>query len=355
MRFDDERRSLLAGAPVAAAMAALAGCAKGAGGKAGSGAQDILGPARTVAWAVGTTGSDFVLDISVGAADAAKMLGWRFMRVLNTQVTPEAHIDAIRQAVTSRADVVITVDWYTAVANEIAEGVKTGTRFAIVDSINDPDPLAALGVPFAGQEPQAMGEVIGARIAQALSERGVREGVVLVGNPFPGSANLVQRIQGIQDGLAKTSNGQAGTYRLVTFADSAAQDAAASVAAYKSKITETGDIVAHAVVGAEMSAVPLTTALTELNVAPGSLVIGGWASGLKMLDLVKEKRIDFVLDENLYSQGFMAVWAAWLMLERGMPALDLSGGYVMVTPQNVETMIASYAKRRTIARDYGLA
>lgn len=327
---------------------ALAACGRGAGADDKSGK---LGKARTVAWAVGTTGSDFVTEISVGAADAAEMLGWRFNRILNTQPTPDAHVNAIRTAVTARSDVIVTVDWYQAVVDEIAAGQKSGSHFAVVNSANNPAGLAPLNVPFVGQEPRATGRIMGERIAQALKARGVAQGSVLVGNPFPGSLNVEERIRGIGDGLAASGSG----LKMVSFADSAASDSALSVGLYKAKITEVGDVVAHAVAGSEMSAIPLTKALAELGTKPADVIVGSWVSSLKTLNLVKDGQISFALDENLYYQGFMAVLLAWSMLERGMPAASLTSGHTWVTPENVATLIASYEDRKSAAKAYGLS
>lgn len=345
---DKTRRAILAGAPALGALA-LAACSKPASAESDGSAH--LGAAKTVAWAVGTTGSDFVLEISLGAADAAEMLGWRFNRILNPAPTPDAHINAIRQAVTSRADVVITVDWYQAVVDEIALGQKKGVAFAVVNSANNPDTLAPLNVPFVGQQPYDNGRLMGERIGRALLERGVTMGTVLAGNPFPGSLNLEQRIQGVAEGLA--ASGATGL-KLVSFADNSASDAAASVALYKAKITEIGDVVAHAAAGGEMSAIPLTKALSE-NGTKGKALIGGWISSLKVLNLIKAGEMDFAIDENLYFQGFMAVMLAWSMVERGMPAVTLSSGHAWVTPENVEAIIGSYAKRKSAAGAYGLS
>lgn len=345
--IDPTRRSLLGAAPALGALAALAACTPR---REPQGEDGALGPTRHVAWAVGTTGSDFVMEISLGAADAAEMLGWRFTRILNAQASPDAHINAIRQAVTMRADVVLTVDWYQAVVDEIAAGQKRGSHFAVVNSLNNPDTLPPLQVPFVGQQPRDTGRLMGARIAAALAARDVRAGTVLTGNPFPGSLNVEERIRGIGEGLAAAG----GELKLVSFADNAAQDATASVALYKAKITEVGDVVAHAVAGSEMSAIPLSKALSELQGARQA-VVGGWASSLKVLNLIKSGEMDFALDENLYYQGFMAVLLAWSMLERQMPAVTLASGHAWVTPDNVDAMIASYDRRKASAVRYGLA
>jgi simple sugar transport system substrate-binding protein len=339
------RRALVGTAPALGALVALAACTRA---NSSSGKDRALGPARTVAFAVGTPGSDFVTEISLGCADAAEMLGWRFRRVLNTQPTPDAHITAIRQAVTSRADVVVTVDWYQAVVDEIVAGAKQGVHFALVNSIDNAAALAPLNVPFAGQQPRETGKLMGERIAEALKAKGIVSGTVLAGNPFPGSLNVEQRIAGIGDGLAALPG-----VKLVSFADGSAQDAVASVGLYKAKIAEAGNVVAHAAAGGEMSAVPLVKALSGA-VGPRP-VVGSWTSSLKQLDLVKDGSIDFALDENLYYQGFLAVLLAWSMLERGMPAATVSSGCSWVTPHSIDAMIASYQTREAKAAAYGLA
>jgi len=346
---DVSRRFLLGSAPALGLAAALAACGRK---ESQDKTSSQLGPARTVTWAVGTTGSDFVTEISLGVADAAEMLGWTFHRVLNTQPTPDAHINAIRQAVTMRSDVVVTVDWYQAVVDEIVAGQAKGSHFALVNSANNPDTLAPLNVPFVGQEPRDTGKLMGERIAKALAERGVTSGSVLIGNPFPGSLNVEQRIQGVADGLAAAG---ATGLKTVVFADNSAADSATSVGLYKAKITETGDVVAHAVAGSEMSAIPLSKALQEMGADASKLVIGGWASSLKVLNMVKSGEMNFALDENLYYQGFMAVLLAWSMLERGMAATTLSSGHTWVDPSNVDKIIDSYNRRKSMAAAYGLS
>ncbi|MES1972374.1 MAG: substrate-binding domain-containing protein [Pseudomonadota bacterium] len=335
------------GASPALALVALAACSRG-GGAAKT--VSALGPARTVAWAVGTPGSDFVLEISLGIADAAEMLGWRFTRVLNAQPTPDAHVNAIRQAVTARADVVVTVDWYQAVVDEVAAGQRQGAHFAIVNSLNNPEAMAPLNVPYVGQDPRDSGRLVGKRIGEALAKRGVSTGSVLVGNPFPGSLNVEERIAGLGEGLAGTPG-----LKLVSFPDGSAQDAATSVGLYKAKIGRLGDVVAYVAASGEMSAVPLFKALGELEPAGQKPLVGGWVSSLKVLNLVKSGQMAFALDENLYLQGFMAVQLAWSMLERRMPAMTLDSGHNWVDSANVDAMIASYQRRKDAARAYGLA
>jgi simple sugar transport system substrate-binding protein len=339
------RRALFAAAPLLGAAVALAGCAHGG---AGAGGAKALGPARTVAFAVGTPGSDFVTDISLGCADAATMLGWTFRRVLNPQPTPDAHINAIREAVTARNDVIVTVDWYQAVVDEIAAGQKQGAHFALVNSANNPDSLAPLNVPFAGQPSRDNGRLLGARLAAALRAKGVAGGTVLVGNPFPGSANVEERIAGIGEGLAALAG-----VKMVSFPDGAAQDPVASVGLYRAKMAALGGVVGHAVAGGEMSAVPLMKALGGMS-GPRPTV-AGWSSSLAALNLVKSGAMDFALDENLYYQGLLAVLMAWSMLERGLPAISLSAGHSWVEPHTVDAMIHSYQLRRQQAVAYGLA
>ena len=290
------------------------------------------------------------MEISLGAADAAEMLGWQFTRILNASSSPDAHISAIRQAVTMRADVVLTVDWYQAVVDEIAAGQQRGVHFAVVNSMNNPDTLQPLRVPFVGQQPRDTGRLMGGRLAQMLVARGVLRGSVLTGNPFPGSLNGEERIRGIAEGLASVAG-----LKLVTFADGAAQDAVTSVALYKAKITATGDVVAHAVAGGELSAIPLFKALHELQPSVQKVVTGGWVSSLTVLNLIKSGDMDVALDENLYYQGFMGTVLAWSMLEREMPAVTMGSGYAWVTPDNVDATIASYRRRKTSAARHGLA
>ncbi len=335
-------------APLVGGMAFLSACGQSAKADVGS---EALGPQKTVAWAVGTTGSDFVTEISVGAADAAEMLGWRFNRILNPLPTPDAHVAAIRNAVTSRADVILTVDWYQAVIEEIKAGQKEGVQFAVVNSASNLDELAPLNVPFVGHEPRSTGRMMGERIARTLAEQGITSGSVLVGNPFPGSVNVEERIRGIADGLAAGG----GELTMATFPDSSATDSTLAVGLYKSKITELGDVVAHAVAGGEMSAIPLTKAVSELGGDAQKALIGSWVSSLKTLNLVKSGEIAFALDEGLYYQGFLAVLLAWSMLERKMPAVSMPSGTVWVSADNVDAVIESYNTRKAAAEAYGLS
>ncbi|WP_077228420.1 substrate-binding domain-containing protein [Sphingomonas hengshuiensis] len=346
MTVETGRRGVLSGIPIAGALLALAACSKSGSGSETGGK---LGRQRSVAWAVGTPGSDFVLEISLGAADAAEMVGWKFNRILNAQPSPDAHINAIRQAITARSDVILTVDWYQAVIDEVAKGQKQGSHFAIVNSANNPDTLAPLNVPFVGQQPRDAGRMIGERIAATLKAGGVTSGSVLVGNPFPGSLNVEERILGVRDGLGS------GGLRLVSFPDGSAADAATAVGLYKAKIREVGDVVAHAAAGGEMSAVPLAKALAELGETPGSILVVGTVSSLKVLNLVKSGVMRFAIDECLYYQGFFAVLLAWSMIERGMPAVSMAPGHIWVTPDNVEAMIQSYETRKKAAAAYGLS
>lgn len=325
------------------AFAVLGGCAR-SGGQGG----DDLGGARSVAFAIGTPGSDFVHEISLGCADAAEALGWRFSRVLNAQPTPDAHVNAIRQAVTARNDVVVTVDWYQAVVEEVARAQPQGTRFAMVNSLNNPEGMAKYQVPFSGQNPGDVGRLLGGRIARELARRGQARGAVLVGNPFPGSLNVEERIAGIAEGL----KAQPGL-RMVSFADGSAADAATSVALYKAKIGETGDVVAHVAASGEMGAVPLLKALDELGGA--TPLVASTVSSLKMLDFVKRGQVAFALDENLYMQGFSAVMLAWSTMERGLAPLRTAPGCTWVEPGNVDAMIAGYRKRREAAKAHGLS
>lgn len=327
------------------ALAALAGCAR-APVKTGS----ALGASRSVAFAIGTPGSDFVLEISLGCADAAEALGWRFSRVLNPQPTPDAHVNAIRQAVTAHNDVVVTVDWYQAVVDEVARAQAQGTHFAIVNSLNNADAMAKFAVPFCGQNPSEVGQMLGARMAQELARRGKTQGTVLVGNPFPGSANVEQRIAGIGEGL-KSQPG----LKLVSFADGSAADAATSVALYKAKIREAGNVVAHAAASGEMGAVPLLKALDELGGSVPPTLVASTISSLKVLDFIKQGRVAFALDENLYLQGFNAVMMAWSTLERGVSPLQSAPGCTWVDAANVAAVTAGYHKRQEAAKAYGLS
>ncbi len=179
----------------------------------------------------------------------------------------------------------------------------------------------------------------GYNLAQYLASKFPATGPikVLIGVSAPGQNWSEQRAEGVEKYLAEYKKAHAD--RSVTWTR---MDSGTDLATTASRV------------GAYLNAHPDTTAyfdtgfweagvaqsLKNHGVKPGKILLGGFDLVPVVLTLMKEGYIQVAVDQQPYTQGFLGVVQAYLMTRFKLGAWSVDTGDNLVTPANVDVVIA---------------
>ncbi|MGH7122322.1 MAG: sugar ABC transporter substrate-binding protein [Acetobacteraceae bacterium] len=196
-------------------------------------------------------------------------------------------------------------------------------------------PELALRASFIGQNFIPAGYNLAQYVATEFPKTGPIK--ILIGVSAPGQNWSEQRAEGIQKYLAEYK--KAHPDQSVT---------------WKRMDSGTDLAVTAARVGAYLNAHPDTTAyfdtgLWEAGVAqslknhgvkPGKILLGGFDLVPAVLTMMKAGYIQAAVDQQPYTQGFLGVMQAYLMTRFKLGAWSVNTGDNLVTPANVDAVIA---------------
>jgi simple sugar transport system substrate-binding protein len=319
----------LAVAAVAGLALAVSGCSSqgGAPSAPGGAGGSTAGPTLTIAMVTHEApGSTFWDRIRAGAEQAAKQHGIE----LKYSNDPEAGKQAtlIQNAIDSKVDgIAVTFAAPDSVGPALQKAVQAGIPGVVFNSgIDTYQKYGAL--MYFGSDESLAGESAGARLAQAGG------GKALCVVHEQGNVSLETRCEGVKKGLPNTENIQVNGQDLPS-----AQQTLAAKLSQEPAITDIVTLdagIAGAAVQAKEGAGSQAKIVT-FDLSPD------------VVQAIKDKKIEFSVDQQPNLQGYEAVDTLWLQLTNGN---DLGGGKPVLTgPSFVDATnidkIAGYARNNT--------
>jgi simple sugar transport system substrate-binding protein len=332
MRIDRSRRSLRVLAVVAVASAALAACSSQGGAPAsqpaaGGGGGGGTGQSYTIAMITHEAPGDSFWDkIRAGAEQAAKDTGVTLKYSNNQDSGQEATL--VQNAIDSKVNgIAVTLAYPDAVGPASQKAIQAGIPVVAFNSgISN---YKQYDIPmYFGSDEDAAGQAVGTRLSQA----GGGKAICVIQEQ--GQVALETRCAGVKKTFANTENLQ------VTGTDlpSVQQTIGA-------KLQQDPSINWVVTLGA-----PYALAAAQAKADAGSQAkIATFDLNADAANAIKDKKIEFSVDQQPYVQGYQAVTMLWLNLTNGN---DLGGGKPVLTgPSFVDSTnidkIATYAANNT--------
>jgi simple sugar transport system substrate-binding protein len=326
-----KRLTVVAGLATAAALA-LAACSGGGAPAAqqavagsGGGAGDNSG--YTIAMITHETPGDTFWDkIKAGANQAAKNNGITLK--YSNDPDPGKQATLIQNAVDSKVDGIATT---LATPDALAGAVKSADDAGIpVVAFNSGiDQYAQVGASmYFGSDENLAGETAGKRIAEAGGKK------VLCVIQAAGSVALEARCAGVKKGVAATENIQVN-----------GADDPSVVSALQAKLAQDKSIDYIVTLGAPIA----LDALKAMEAAGSSAKLVTFDLNVDAAQAIKDKKIEFSIDQQPYVQGYLAVQALYLNKKNGN---DIGGGKAVLTgpsfvdASNIDTILP-FAKNNT--------
>ncbi|MCU1537446.1 MAG: sugar transporter substrate-binding protein [Humibacillus sp.] len=326
------RKSLTVAAGMAtAAVFALAACSGGGApatsstGGSGGGSGDSSG--YTFAMVTHETPGDTFWDkIKAGANQAAKNNGITLK--YSNDPDPGKQATLIQNAVDSKVDGIATT---LATPDALAGAVKSANDAGIpVVAFNSGiDQYAKVGAKmYFGSDENLAGATAGKRIAAAGGKK------VLCVIQAAGSVALEARCAGVKAGLPATENIQVN-----------GADDPSVVSALQAKLAQDSSIDYIVTLGAPIA----LDALKAMDAAGSKAKLVTFDLNVDAAQAIKDKKIEFSIDQQPYVQGYLAVQALYLNKKNGN---DIGGGKAVLTgPSFVDStnidQILPFAKNNT--------
>jgi simple sugar transport system substrate-binding protein len=285
-----------------------------------------------IAFVSGPLNDSFFPPLYQGAQDAAKALGVK----LNYIPIDEADIEAssartMQAAIAQKPDAIVVGDFVTSVVDPfIKQAVAAGIPVYVNQSGQDQwQADGAFG--FVGQQGPEVGKVA----AQRLSGAGAKNILCVInvpGNPY---------LQAICKGLAeeiKTLGGASANLELPT-ADSTDQaKVSRDIGAYlQSHKTVDAIFTENAAVGTAASAAVDAAQLT------GKIHVGTMEISKVALQQVQSGKIDFLINEQPYLDGYFGVVFAYLYAKYGLsPVGPVATGPSVVDKKNIDKILTVF-------------
>jgi simple sugar transport system substrate-binding protein len=335
MKIDRSRRSLRALAAVAVASVALVACssqggappsAPAAGGGGGGGGGN--GQNLTIAMITHEAPGDSFWDkIRSGAEQAAKDTGVQLKYSNNNDAGQQATL--VQNAIDSKVNgIAVTLAFADQVGPAAQKAVQAGIPVVAFNSgINDYTKYG-IGMYF-GSDEDVAGQAVGQRLTQA---GGGGKTICVVQEQ--GSVALEARCAGVKKTFPNTENLQVNGTDLPSVQQTIG-----------AKLQQDPSISNIVTLGAPIALAALqgkTDANSQAKIATFDL-------NADAANAIKDKKIEFSVDQQPYVQGYMAVTTLWLNLTNGN---DLGGGKPVLTgPSFVDSTniekIATYAANNT--------
>ncbi|MER7072773.1 substrate-binding domain-containing protein [Terrabacter sp. NPDC000476] len=326
------RKSLTVAAGVATAAAlALSACSSGGApatsstGGGGGGAGDNSG--YTFAMVTHETPGDTFWDkIKAGAQQAAKNNGITLK--YSNDPDPAKQATLIQNAVDSKVDGIATT---LATPDALAGAVKSANDAGIptVAFNSGIDQYAQVGAKmYFGSDENLAGTTAGKRIAEA----GGKKALCVI--QASGSVALEARCAGVKSGLPATENIQVN-----------GADDPSVVSALQAKLAQDSSIDYIVTLGAPIA----LDALKAMDAAGSKAKLVTFDLNVDAAQAIKDKKIEFSIDQQPYVQGYLAIQALYLNKKNGN---DIGGGKPVLTgPSFVDAsnidQILPFAKNNT--------
>jgi simple sugar transport system substrate-binding protein len=298
--------------------------------------------------------ADFNVPIDLGFRDFADAYGWKYQKInTGTALDPTKIINGARTAIQAKPQVLVLYAGIEGLANVVKEANSAGIKVLANNTIV-PD-VAALNVPYIGQEFVSAGTTLGLVMGDELFKRGKKSGVVIDSNPAPGNLATEQRHQGFVIGLKQFNAKNKTQYVAQQFYDSS-YTPPKSLTLYSAKFKQLGSqligIGSTGVVPGEV----ILDAVKQAGFKPGQIPIVSHDTSPKLDAAVKDGWIQALMDQQLYSQGFIAAAEGWQWVARDfIPAPTFDTGELVITKANIDAVAARDDAVTARAKKLGIA
>jgi len=281
--------------------------------------------------------ASFNLPIDVGFRDFTDAYGWTYQKIsTGTTLDPTMIVSATMEAIQIKPDVLVIYAGVNGLTNAVSQAIAAGIK-VIANNTIVPE-VAALGVPYVGQQLISSGITLGQLMGTALLARGFKKGVVLDGNSAPGNLATEQRHTGLTTGLNQFNKTHGTAYTTIDFYDQA-ETPPQSLTLYAAKFKELGkSLIGIANTGVVSTSVQLV-AVVKAGFKPGEYPMFGFDTSPQVDTAIKDGWIQATIDQQLYSQGFVSAALGWQWAERDFqPAPSFDTGELVITAKNIDAI-----------------
>jgi ABC-type sugar transport system substrate-binding protein len=346
----NRRELLAAGAAAGVGATLLAPLAAGAATKA----RPPKSPGGLVIW-VPASINDYNLPIDVGFHEAVTLVGWTYQKIgtPEAQASPEASVNNINKALQRRPTVLAVTMLGSPTTAAIKKVLDAKIPVIVVNSQVEPD-RENLGVGFVGPSFFEAGEICANRIAAEAMKRGKKSGVIVCGNLFPGGAAIEGRYKGIAAGIQAWNKAKGTSFTTENFPDNAL-DSVKGLTTYKAKYTQLGSKLAGFAPLGLPSTELMPKFMKDAGLKAGSIAIGGFDTAPDVEQSIKDGYVQFAIDQQFYSQGFVSGMLAWQLVARAQsPAPNYDTGQAVVDSSNVNRAVNRDNLVLGLAKKYGI-
>jgi simple sugar transport system substrate-binding protein len=266
----------------------------------------------------------FTEVIGKGAEDAGAELGVAVQVTGPARFDPQEQTPLFEAAVQQGVDGIAVVPqpgdvWVTPIQGAIDAGIPVATA-----NVTSPDSAAPLWV---GQDEYQSGVILAEELRGLLDEAGVTEGTVVAGACAPGVDVLVDRYDGLVEGME-------GTGFEVSEAQDVTPENTTNYAAWENLATANPDAVA--MVGLCSLDIPNLAQLKTRN--DYQWIVAGYDLNVETLDAIRAGTAQVTVGQQPYLQGYLPVRALAEAARAGTPLVE---GWIetpteVVTADNVD-------------------
>jgi len=266
----------------------------------------------------------FTEVIGKGAEDAGAELGVAVQVTGPARFDPQEQIPLFEAAVQQDVDGIAVVPqpgdvWVTPIREAIDAGIPVAT--ANVTSPDSPAPL------WVGQDEYQSGVILAGELRRLLEEADVTGGTIVAGACAPGVDVLVDRYNGLVEGMA-------GTGFEITEAQDVTPENTTNYAAWENLATANPDAVA--MVGLCSLDIPNLAQLKTRN--DYQWLVAGYDLNVETLDAIRAGTAQVTVGQQPYLQGYLPVRALAEAARTGTPLVE---GWIetpteVVTADNVD-------------------
>ena len=281
-----------------------------------------------IAFIVHDAGTPFFAPTIAGINDAAALFGVDVSYMGPKTMDVAGQVDMITSALGSGIDgLVTTLPDPAAYDTVLQEAMKNG--IPVIGTNTDNGNLLDRLV-FVGQDQPKAGFSMGEQIKKIMPDGGK----IILWTCCPGHTAIEARLQGARDSLEGSNITVVDTLTYgAEMADVVSKVEAAYLANPDVKGFFSGDAFTEGI-GRYIST----------NNLQGKLLGGGFDLVDATLGFIKDGSLQFTIGQDPYSQGFYPVMMLWLYFTKGIPPKDIDTGADMVTPENIDAILAREAK-----------
>lgn len=286
----------------------------------------------------------FIVQIAIGMKDAAAMIGWDSEFLAPSQFSIEKTVELLWSAIQAKPDAIATVMSDPTAFNEpVKKALQQG--IAVIAVNTDNDFRKTLSIPFVGQSMFEAGIVAGEQaVSSAKRLTGKDTGKFIMVTCAPGHTALEARMAGMKKAIKDNSK-----YEVVVI------DGTGDMQVFASRVEAKYLAEKEQVVGilCPGGCYEYLKPFMDAHKLKGKIAVGGFDLREGILQGIKDGYFQFTVGQGGFAQGYIPVMLAAMQVERGVTPLSYDTGAELVTPANIDSIIAREAKWKTRAKELG--